>query len=144
MKSEINLQTPDCLGSFSSKDIPSLPLQDKTNSFIQLHNRLSPKRAKPTKSLFAKKEINIKNADFMNVQNPFTKVGKTNQIKYKQDIIECKPIKDSQNINPDLYKFIGFEVPYQPQLEMIDKMERKHSGMNTISCHTVSKYILKS
>ena len=53
----------------------------------------------------------------------------------------CEPVDNTESVDLKLYKFIDFDIPYKPNLDVIEVISRKHPSMNTISCHTVSFYI---
>ena len=58
--------------------------------------------------------------------------------KENQSFFKSQPIASTDGVDENLYKNIDFDVPYEPQMELIEMQERKHPSMNTISCHTVS------
>lgn len=49
-----------------------------------------------------------------------------------------KPVTDTDLIDPKLYVPIDFDNDYIPNIQLIDKYERKDPSMNAISCETVS------
>lgn len=58
--------------------------------------------------------------------------------KENQSFFRSQPITSTDGVDEKYYKNIDFDIPYEPQMELIEVQERKHPSMNTISCHTVS------
>jgi hypothetical protein len=61
--------------------------------------------------------------------------------KENQSFFKSQPISSTDAVDEKLYKNIDFDIPYEPQMELIEMHERKHPSMNAISCHTVSQDI---
>jgi hypothetical protein len=114
-----------------------LPLWDKTDMFNRMNTRVSPRKSMKDIARSMREEMKyearpIKNFD----DSPFGPW--VFEEKENNHILQFRPIMDAEMVDPKLYKEISMETDYIPQIELNDICDRKHSSINSISCHTVS------
>ena len=96
------------------------------------------------KSKRQKKKMVWREINYEQISNLYTKKAPksvfTMNNKENLNPFLWEPVDNTESVDLKLYKIIDFDQPYQPTLEVIEVIHRKHPSMNTISCHTVRNF----